>query len=75
VLKEPDYTVCSIRSRFGLGREAQTERTLHAMARKIQLVLRERTVALVQNYVTSRATVEKYQSRTIPRAQKATTLI
>jgi hypothetical protein len=45
------------------------------MARKIQLVLRERTVALVQNYVTSRATVEKYQSRTIPRAQKATTFI
>ena len=31
VLKELDYTVCSIHSRFGLGREAQTERILRAM--------------------------------------------
>ena len=28
LLKELDYTVCSIHSRFGLGREAQTERLL-----------------------------------------------
>jgi len=31
ILKELDYTVCSIHSRFGLGREAQTERILRAM--------------------------------------------
>src|SRR6266446_1069953 len=38
---------------------------------RIQLVLRERAAALVQNYLTSRAMVEKYLSRMIPRAQKA----
>jgi len=38
---------------------------------RIQLVLRERAATLVQNYVTSRATVEKYKKRMIPRAQKA----
>ncbi len=38
---------------------------------RIQLVLRERAAALVQNYLTSRAMVEKYRSRMIPRAQKA----
>jgi DNA polymerase (family 10) len=31
LLSELDYTVCSIHSRFGLGREAQTERILRAM--------------------------------------------
>jgi hypothetical protein len=31
MLKELDYTVCSIHSRFGLGRVAQTERILRAM--------------------------------------------
>ena len=31
LLKELDYTVCSIHSRFALGREAQTERILRAM--------------------------------------------
>ncbi|HEX4275917.1 MAG TPA: PHP domain-containing protein [Bryobacteraceae bacterium] len=31
LLAELDYTVCSIHSRFGLGREAQTERILRAM--------------------------------------------
>jgi DNA polymerase (family X) len=31
LLKELDYTVCSIHSRFALGREAQTERLLRAM--------------------------------------------
>jgi DNA polymerase (family 10) len=31
VLRELDYTVCSIHSRFGLGKEQQTERILHAM--------------------------------------------
>jgi DNA polymerase (family 10) len=31
VLKELDYTVCSVHSRFGLGRTAQTERIMRAM--------------------------------------------
>jgi DNA polymerase (family 10) len=31
LLKELDYTVCSIHSRFGLNREQQTERLLRAM--------------------------------------------
>ncbi|MBV9609164.1 MAG: DNA polymerase III [Acidobacteria bacterium] len=31
LLKQLDYTVCSIHSRFGRGREAQTERLLRAM--------------------------------------------
>jgi DNA polymerase (family X) len=31
LLKELDYTVCSIHSRFGLGKTAQTERILRAM--------------------------------------------
>ena len=31
ILKELDYTVCSIHSRFGLDRDAQTERLLRAM--------------------------------------------
>ena len=31
VLKELDYTVCSIHSRFGLGKREQTERILRAM--------------------------------------------
>jgi DNA polymerase (family 10) len=31
LLKELDYTVCSIHSRFGLGRDAQTERIMRAM--------------------------------------------
>jgi cobalt-zinc-cadmium efflux system outer membrane protein len=38
---------------------------------RIHLVLRERAAALVQNYLTSRAMVEQYRSRMIPRAQKA----
>jgi cobalt-zinc-cadmium efflux system outer membrane protein len=49
---------------------ADVERAQREVQR-IQLVLRERAAALVQNYVTSRATVEKYRSRMIPRAQKA----
>jgi DNA polymerase (family 10) len=31
ILEELDYTVCSIHSRFGLGRTAQTERIMRAM--------------------------------------------
>jgi outer membrane protein, heavy metal efflux system len=49
---------------------ADVERAQQEVQR-IQLVLRERAAALVQNYVTSRAAVEKYRDRMIPRAQKA----
>jgi cobalt-zinc-cadmium efflux system outer membrane protein len=38
---------------------------------RVQLVLRERAAALLQNYVTSRSTVEKYRNHMIPRARKA----
>lgn len=38
---------------------------------RIQLVLRERAAALLQNYATSRATAERYRDRMIPRALKA----
>jgi outer membrane protein, heavy metal efflux system len=38
---------------------------------RIQLVLRERAAALLQNYATSRSTAEKYRDRMIPRARKA----
>ena len=31
LLKELDYTVCSIHSRFGLGKAEQTERIMRAM--------------------------------------------
>jgi len=31
ILKELDYTVCSVHSRFGLGKQEQTERILRAM--------------------------------------------
>jgi cobalt-zinc-cadmium efflux system outer membrane protein len=49
---------------------ADVERAQREVQR-IQLVLRERAAALLQNYVTSRSTVEKYRNRMIPRAQKA----
>ena len=49
---------------------ADVERAQREVQR-VQLVLRERAATLVQNYVTSRATVEKYRNRMIPRAQKA----
>jgi len=49
---------------------ADVERSQREVQR-VQLVLRERAAALVQNYLTSRAMVEKYRNRMIPRAQKA----
>jgi cobalt-zinc-cadmium efflux system outer membrane protein len=39
--------------------------------RRVQLVLRERAAALLENYATSRSTVETYRDRMIPRARKA----
>ena len=39
--------------------------------RRIELLLRERTASLFQNYVTSRAMVERYRTRMIPQAEKA----
>ena len=51
-------------SRAGVER-AQRE------VQRIQLVLRERAATLLQNYVTSRSTVERYRNHMIPRARKA----
>ncbi len=39
LLKELDYTVCSIHSRFGLGKTAQTERILRAMDNRYFTIL------------------------------------
>ena len=50
--------------------KADVERAQREVQR-IQLVLRERAASLLQNYVTSRSTVERYRERMIPRAQKA----
>ncbi len=49
---------------------ADVERAQHEVQR-IQLVLRQRAAALLQNYVTSRSTVERYRDHMIPRARKA----
>ena len=39
--------------------------------RRIELLLRERTASLFQNYVTSRAVIEIYRTKMIPQAEKA----
>jgi cobalt-zinc-cadmium efflux system outer membrane protein len=49
---------------------ADAERAQREVQR-VQLVLRERAAALMQNYMTSRSTVEKYRNHMIPRARKA----
>lgn len=49
---------------------ADVERAQREVQR-VQLALRERAAALVQNYLTSRATVERYRESMIPRAQKS----
>ncbi len=49
---------------------ADVERAQQEVQR-IQLVLRERSAALLQNYMTSRSTVERYRNHVIPRAQNA----
>ena len=49
---------------------ADVERAQREVQR-VQLVLRERAAALLQNYMTSRSTVERYRNHMIPRAQKA----
>ncbi len=49
---------------------ADVERAQREVQR-IQLVLRERAAALLQNYMTSRSMVEKYRNHMIPRARKA----
>jgi len=49
---------------------ADVERAQREVQR-VQLVLRERAAALLQNYATSRSTVEKYRNHMIPRARKA----
>lgn len=49
---------------------ADVERARQEVQR-VQLALRERAAALVQNYLTSRATEERYRKSIIPRAQRA----
>ena len=50
--------------------QADVDRS-HLEVQRIQLLLRERAAPLFQNYVTARATVERYRDRMLPRAQKA----
>jgi DNA polymerase (family 10) len=47
VLKELDYTVCSVHSRFGLGRQEQTERILRAMDNRYFNILGHATGRLI----------------------------
>jgi DNA polymerase (family 10) len=47
VLSELDYTVCSIHSRFGLGREEQTARVLRAMDNRYFTILGHATGRLL----------------------------
>ena len=59
------------RNQGGVGAaRADLERAQQEVQR-VQLVLRERAAASLQNYATSRSTVERYRDRMIPRAQKA----
>lgn len=39
--------------------------------RRIELLLRERTASLFQNYITSRTVAERYRTKMIPQAEKA----
>jgi cobalt-zinc-cadmium efflux system outer membrane protein len=50
--------------------KADFERSQQEVQR-VRLVLQERAAALLQNYATSRLTVESYRDRMIPRARKA----
>jgi DNA polymerase (family 10) len=47
LLRELDYTVCSIHSRFGLGKSAQTERVLRAMDNRYFTILGHATGRLL----------------------------
>jgi DNA polymerase (family 10) len=47
LLKELDYTVCSIHSRFGLGKIEQTERILRAMDNRYFSILGHATGRLL----------------------------
>ncbi len=59
------------RNQGGVGAaRADLERAQQEVQR-VQLVLRERAAALLQNYATSRTAVERYRDRMIPRARKA----
>ncbi|MGB8063843.1 MAG: TolC family protein [Candidatus Sulfotelmatobacter sp.] len=59
------------RNQGGVGAaRADLERAQQEVQR-VQLVLRERAAALLQNYATASATVERYRDRMIPRARKA----
>jgi DNA polymerase (family 10) len=47
ILRELDYTVCSIHSRFGMGREEQTERIMRAMDNRYFTILGHATGRLL----------------------------
>ena len=47
LLRELDYTVCSVHSRFGLGREPQTERIMRAMDNRYFTILGHATGRLL----------------------------
>jgi DNA polymerase (family 10) len=47
ILRELDYTVCSVHSRFGLGREEQTERIMRAMDNRYFTILGHATGRLL----------------------------
>ncbi len=50
--------------------KADSERSKQE-TRRIELLLRERTASLFQNYITSRAVAERYRTKMIPQAEKA----
>ena len=59
------------RNQGGVGAaRADLERAQQEVQR-VQLVLRKRAAALLENYAMSRSTVDRYRDRMIPRAQKA----
>jgi histidinol phosphatase-like PHP family hydrolase len=56
LLRELDYTVCSIHSRFGLDRQQQTERLLRAMDNRYFNILGHATGRLLLKYPATKST-------------------
>ena len=59
------------RNQGGVGAARADLQRSQQEVQRVQLVLRERAAALIENYATSRSAVERYRDRMIPRAQKA----
>jgi outer membrane protein, heavy metal efflux system len=59
------------RNQGGVGAARADIEGAQQEVQRVQLVLRERAAALLQNYATSRMTVERYRDHMIPRARKA----